>query len=164
MVLVNASVLIPLAKTGNLELLKKYFKKIKISVEIKEELIGFNMPGKIEIENGMQDWIKEVKHAKNFTQTKQLALKENLSVADASLLLHAKEQKEKILTNDYRLHLVAKTMQIETAWLTTFLLWCVNKKILSKKEAQKALLELVIAGMRLKVEVYAAIEKKIEEL
>ncbi len=48
--------------------------------------------------------------------------------------------------------------------LTTLLLKCAKEKILTKKETKETLIEVVQAGMRLKVEVYTAIEKKIDEI
>ncbi|MBI2597928.1 MAG: hypothetical protein HYW50_01900 [Candidatus Diapherotrites archaeon] len=164
LVFVNASVLIPLAKIGKLELLKKYFKEIKITGGIKEELLSFNKAGAAEIEKAAESWIKEEKSANELTGVKNLSQKEEISIADAELVLSAKKRNEKILTNDYRLHIVAKSKGVETEWLTTFLLKCVKKKLLTKKHGKEVLFELIESGMRLNVEVYAAIEKKIDEI
>jgi len=163
LVFANASVLIPLARIGKLALLQKCFKEVKITQGIREELTAFDKPGAAEIGQALLSWIKEEKTGE-LKEAKQLAFKENISEADAALILCAKANEEEVLTNDYRLHAVAKTKAVETVWLTTLLLKCAKEKILTKKEAKETLLELVQAGMRLKVEVYTAIEKKIGEI
>lgn len=165
MVLVDSSVIIPLARTGKLLLLKKFFKKIKIGAGIKNELSSFDKTGITEIEKGLQSWIIEIRASKDiFGEAKILAEKEKISHADAELMLLAEKMNEKIITNDYKIHLLGRTKQVETIWLAAFLLECVKKKSLTKKQAKETLLELVQAGMYLKIEVYALIEKKIEEL
>ena len=163
MVFVNASVLIPLAKTGKLWLLKKSFRQIKITSGVKEELTSFKKPGAHEIDIALKSWIQE--EAKNNSSgAKSLARAENISEADAELIIIAKKQNEKILTNDYRLHSVAITKEVETEWLTFFIAKCAINKILSKQEAKETIFELVQAGMHLKPEVYAAIHQKLDEL
>lgn len=163
MVFVDSSAIIPLARTGKLLLLKKLFKKIKIGTGIKKEIASFDKTGITEIEKSLQSWIIEIKKDDVFAQAKNLAEKEKITYADAELIVLAEKMKEKIVTNDYKIHLIAKTKQVETIWLTGLILECLNKKILTKKQAKETLFELVQVGMYLKTEVYAMLEKRIEE-
>lgn len=156
--------LIPLARIGKLYLLKNYFKKIKISNGVLEELLGYDKPGANEIETAMQSWIKKESQAKNTEDIKNLSMAESISLADAELILIALQQSDSILSNDYRLHAVAKTKQVKTEWLTSFILNCIEKKILTKRQAKETMIELIRVGMRLSLELFAEFDKKIDQL
>ncbi len=69
----------------------------------------------------------------------------------------AKEEEDILLCNDYALVIVARSKGIECWWLTTFILRCIEKKVMPKEEAKQTLFELVESGMRLSNEVYSAI-------
>jgi len=74
----------------------------------------------------------------------------------------AKEKRDILITNDRALIKVARSKGIECWWLTTFLLRCLEKKIVTKKETKQILFDLVNAGMRLRNDIFVAIFNEIE--
>ncbi len=162
MALADASVLIPLARAGGLWLLKKLYKKIRVTELVAGELVAGRKTGSAELEEAMNSWIR-VEARWNNEKAAGLAELEGISRSDASLLLAAKESGEEIITNDYRVHRVAKAMNVKTLWLATIILICAKKKVIGKKEAKGLLLDLVGSGMWMNAAVYAALERKIGE-
>ena len=79
-------------------------------------------------------------------------------------LVLAEERKDILLSNDFALIMIARSKSVECWWLTTFILRCLGKKIITKKEAKQILFDLVESGMRLSNDVYAAILKEIENI
>src|SRR3989344_6522089 len=133
MVVVDSSVLIPLIRIGRLQLLERYFSNIIITKEIEGEIesgkIGFN-----EIKKALTKWIN-IESPKS-DDARQLSGSESISVADASIILLAEKNKDILLSNDYRLSIVAKGKGIEFWWLTFFILQCLKKGIVKKEEAK----------------------------
>lgn len=159
MVVVDSSVLIHLNRVGRLRLLKEFFKEIKITSEIYNEIktdIGFS-----EIERGYGKWIL-VKDYENGSE--KLSKLENIEEADASIILLAERQQDILLSNDFMLLMVAKSKNIECWWLTTFILKCLKKGLIRKNETRDILFNLIKNGLRLSNEVYAAILYEIERL
>lgn len=76
----------------------------------------------------------------------------------------AKEKQDILLSNDYALIIVARSKGIECWWLTTFILKCLKKRVVLKKEAKQILFDLIEAGMRLDNAVYTAILKEIDNI
>ena len=162
MVVVDSSVLIPLSRIGKLSLLKKFFKKIKITQDVYDEIITGNI-GFSEVEKAFKDWILLGK-VKTSSEVDKLSKLEGIENADAPIILLAEEKHDIILSNDFSLIIIARSKGIECWWLTTFLLRCTGRKIITKKEAKQILFDLVQAGMRLSNDVYAAILKEIEDM
>lgn len=160
MVVVDSSVLIPLSRTGKLSLLKIFFKKIRITNDIYEEMKA-GSTGVSEIEKACKDWIF-LNELKNLEKINDISRLEGIENADASIILLAEEKQDILLSNDFALIAIARSKGIECWWLTTFLLRCLERKIITKKEAKQALFDLVQEGMRLSNEVYSAILKEIE--
>ena len=159
MAVIDSSVLILLARINRLTLLEKYFKKVIITRDIYDEIkIGV---GANDIKKACEYWIK-VEDPKHSDEVNNLSNLENLEKADASIIVLSKEKSKILLSNDYALIMVARSKGIECWWLTTFILRCLQKKILKKVEAKQVLFELIEAGMRLSNEVYAAILKEID--
>lgn len=159
MVVVDSSVLILLSRISKLFLLKKYFKSIKITQDIYEEVR--EGVGSSEIEEACKHWIRRGK-PKNLDQIDNISKLEGIETADASIIQLANEKKDILLSNDYALIMVARSKGIETWWLTTFILRCLEKRVINKKEAKQLLFHLVGAGMHLSNEVYAEILRVIE--
>lgn len=157
----DSSVLILLSRINKLPLLKKYFRKITITQDIYDEVKSGI--GASDIEKACKSWIKIIR-TKNFNKISNIAKSENIEKADASIIVLAKEKKEILISNDYALIMVARSKGVECWWLTTFLLRCLKKKIITKKESKQILFELVEAGMRLDNAVYTAILMDIEKL
>ena len=160
MAVVDSSVLILLNRINRLVLLKRFFREITITGDIYNEVRhdrGFS-----EIENACRDWIR-VTEAGDPRHAKHMSRSEGIAQADASILCLAKERNDVLLSNDHALILVARSKGVVCWWLTGFLVHCLKKKIVKKKEAKQILLELVEAGMRLDNLVYAAVLEKIDK-
>ncbi|MDI6916594.1 MAG: hypothetical protein QMC80_02210 [Thermoplasmatales archaeon] len=165
MVVVDSSVLIPLSRIGRLNLLRKIFKEIKVTEEIYKEVVkeSEGRSGTSEIEKACKDWI-EVCKIKSRVDIQKIAKSEGIEKADVSIVLLAKETKDILLSNDKSLIVVGKSKGVICWWLTTFILNLVKKRLVTKKDTKQVSFELVEAGMRLRVEVYAALLKEIDRL
>jgi len=161
--IVDSSVLIHLSRIGRLSLLKD-FGEIKITEEVYRETVeeANGKEGVGSIREACNSWISIIK-LKSKKKIKELAGHEGIENADASLILLAEEKREILLSNDYYLIKVGRSRKIECWWLTTLLLRAVEEKKIKKEEAKQMLLNLVETGMRLSIEVYTAIVKKIDE-
>ncbi len=162
MAIVDSSVLIHLSRIGRLSLLKSFFKQIRTTQDIYEEIKAGNI-GVSEIEKACKNWIF-INKLKNFDGVNHISKFEGIEKADASIILLAKEKQDILLSNDFALIMIARSKSVECWWLTTFILRCLGKKIITKKEAKQILFDLVESGMRLSNDVYAAILKEIENI
>jgi predicted nucleic acid-binding protein len=133
-------------------------------MDIEAEVLGGKQSkaGAAEIADAIGTWIKK-RELKNKKRAKRIASAENIEEADASLIVLAMERNSILLSNDYALISVAEAHGVECWWLSTLILKCVKKKIISKTQAKETLLMLVESGLRLSIEVYAAILNRIEE-
>src|SRR3989344_8004823 len=120
MAVIDSSGLIHLSRINKLYLLKKYFRKIKITGEVFEETVAVNksFEGKNDIKEACTDWIKVI-NLKNKKKIKEISEINGIEEADSSLILLAEKEKEIILTNDYLLVQVSKSRKIACWWLTT---------------------------------------------
>jgi len=159
MVIVDTSVLIHFSRVNKLNLLKSYFGKITITAEVSQEMHA-GITGLSEFAKA--DWIKIERT--NVLQAKELSKLEGIEIADASLLLLAKNMNDVLLTNDAYLVIVAKSKGVECLWPTTFVLTCLKKKVITKSEAKQIIYELVHSGMHLKNDVYSAILDSIDKM
>ncbi|MBI4170557.1 MAG: hypothetical protein HY514_02600 [Candidatus Aenigmarchaeota archaeon] len=157
MVVVDSSVIIHFARSGKLELLEKYFKKIKITPEIGKEILQEGKAGEEQIKKSIGKWIV----------VKKIEIKRKsdiLSNADMELIALAGKEKDFILTNDNEIVSFASAAKIETMWATTFLVGCIKKNILTKQQGKKILYDLIKSGMYLRTDTYAEITRQIESL
>jgi predicted nucleic acid-binding protein len=161
MAVADSSILIHLSRINKISLLKKCFNDVMITHDIYDEVKTGT--GASEIEKACKSWIN-VEKPKNSNQINDISRLESIEKADASIIVLAEEKKEILLSNDYNLIMVARSKGIECWWLTTFILRCLKKKIITKKEAEQILLELINSGLRLSNEVYAAILREIDNL
>src|SRR3989338_3994219 len=141
MSVVDSSVIIHLARIGKLNLLQSCFKKISISAGIEQEIIKEDKTAADEIRNVIGKWI-EVKKIETRTGWETGFL----SAADIELIELARKEKDFILTNDGEIISSAKSRGVKTMWLTTFLLICVKKKLVDKREAKQILYDLTRTG------------------
>jgi len=162
MVVVDSSVLISLSRIGKLNLLKRYFQEIKITQEIYDEVEAGEI-GSSEVEDACSEWIT-INKPKNTASIYKISKLEKIEKADASVILLAQENNEILISNDYALVMVARSKSVECWWITTFLLNCLNKKIITKDETKQILFELIKRGMRLSNLVYTEILKEIERM
>ncbi len=161
MAVVDSSVLIHLLRIGKINLLKEYFGKIMITREVYNELMSGNV-GVGEIELGIKEWItlKEVE----ILDIKRVAKSEGIEDADASVILLAKQDEKILLSNDYALISVAKSYGVKCWWITSFILHCLRKDIVTKEESKKILYNLVESGLRLNNTVYSVILNEIDRM
>ncbi len=161
MVVADSSVLIPLLRIGRISLLKSLFGRIIISREVCQELrTGIN--GLSVFEEACKSWIKVFE--KSLPLALEIAKRECIEKADASLILLAEDKKEILLSNDAAMILVAWSRGIECWWMTTFIIKCIKKKIIDKKEAKKIIIQLIQSGMHLDNVVYATLLDEIERI
>lgn len=160
MAVVDSSALINLVRIGRLDLLKRYFGKIKITKNIYEE-ISTGKTGVSGFKDACEDWII-IKESENLKSIDKISGMEGIEKADTSVILLAKEINEILIANDYALIIVAKSKNIKCWWLTTFLLNCLKKKIITKNETKQILFDLIKSGMRLNNIVYTEILREID--
>jgi len=161
MAVIDSSVLIHLSRIGKLDLLKKFFGKIEITNDVYKEIKKGRI-GVSEIEEGINNWI--FISDPNSQDIDRMSKIEGIERADTSIIILAKEKNKILLSNDYALIVVGRSKNIECWWLTTLIIQCLKKSILSKRQAKKILLELIESGMNLNNKVYSLILKKIEEM
>jgi len=86
-------------------------------------------------------------------------------VVDSSALIPlAADDEEILLANDKGLIEVARSHGVECWWVTTLLLTCTKKGTVTADEATDLLYDLVDEGMNLHPQVYAQVQKKLQEL
>lgn len=158
MAVVDSSALIHLARINRLSLLKEFFGKARITKEVYDEVKEGR--GASEIDEACKTWIEVSNYPAG--RRDELSRLEGIEQADASVLLLAQKENAILLCNDYALVTAARSKGIVCWWTTGFLLRCLKKGILSKKEAKQALSDLIESGMRLSNEVYSAILKDID--
>src|SRR3989344_4520103 len=90
MAVIDSSGLIHLSRINKLYLLKKYFRKIKITGEVFEETVSVNksFEGKNDIKEACTDWIKVI-NLKNKKKIKEISEINGIEEADSSLILLA---------------------------------------------------------------------------
>ncbi|MBI5254069.1 MAG: hypothetical protein HY930_06740 [Euryarchaeota archaeon] len=159
----DSSALIHLSRIGRLDFLKE-FGEIKITEDVYRETVeeARGREGVSSIGEACSSWISVIK-MENEKKIKKVAEQEGIENADASLILLAEEKKEILLSNDYYLIRAARGRGVECWWLTTLLLRAVKGKKIKKEEAKQMLFGLVESGMRLSIEVYTAVLKRIDE-
>lgn len=157
MAAVDSSVIIHLARIGKLYLLHECFEKIRISRGIESELTAYGKAGTEDVQKGIGDWIMVEK-------IMPVEKSDMLSAADRELIKLAEIKKDFVLTNDENIISFAKAKGVETMWLTSFLILCLRKKIINKKEAAQILYDLVKHGCYIRTDTYAAVQAVIEEL
>lgn len=162
MTILDSSALIPLARTGNLNLLNQ-LEQLKTTPEIRKEVLeqGKGKKGTSELKKLFEK--VEVKET-NSKKAEEIVKLEGITKADASLTLLAEKEEEVLLSNDKALIQIARMKNIECYWLTTLILISVKKGILSKDEAKEILYNLVQEGMNLKNNVYTKIMREIDKM
>ncbi len=159
MIVSNATPLIYLAKIEKLELLKKIYKTILISEEVRQEVVDRGKQlGKKDayiIEKAVQEgWILEEK-------TNKIKIPIELDTGEASTISLAKSKNVKeVLIDETSGRTAAKLVGLEPRGTVFVLLKSLEKKIINFEDFLYLMKRLTQEGFRLKEEVYiSAIEK-----
>lgn len=149
----NSSPIIFLSKINQLNLLKKLFRSVFITNEIKDEILVKDKPGNIEIKRAIKDgWIKIVRF-------KRVNL--GIKGAESSVINLARHRKDKLLIDDAIAIKVAKALGIKTIRTTTIIFMAFNKGIIRKKQALSLINRIIEVGYYISPRYYAAILEKL---
>lgn len=160
MLVIDSCVLIHLSRIGKLDLLRKA-DECCTTEDVYRETVIEGQSGKAKIAEAFDRWI--VKKNVDTEIASQIAKKEGIEVADATLILLAEQSNGILLTNDKALLNLARSRNIEYLWLTSLLLKLCKERKISKKEALRILYELVQSGLSIEARIYALLERKLKE-
>lgn len=159
MVVVDASALIPLAWVGRLDLIDAEFDEVHTVAGVRDEVL-------VEGERGtslLASFLEDVAVHDAPDGAAEVADLEGIAETDAAVVLLASDRDERLLANDRGLVRVAETHDVEAWWVTTLLLRCAKDGTLSADEASDVLYDLVDAGMNLDPQVYAKVQRALED-
>lgn len=160
MVVLDSSALIPLAQTGNLDLLYGAYNGLRTVQPVVSEVVVAGKPGSAALDSFLDD----VDIHETADDASQVAELEGLAETDAAVVLLAASLEEPLLANDRALIVVARSHGVECDWVTTLLLRCTASGVLDADEAGDVLYELVESGMHLDPRVYARIQDRLDDL
>jgi predicted nucleic acid-binding protein len=159
MIVADTSALIPWLRIGRPELLRSLYRRILITPAVLRELTEQPWLGSEKVKEALGSWIA----VKEISVPDDEDLRE-LEKGDREVIALAEKLKAPLLANDKALILIARSRGVEARWVTTALLELVKKRIVTKPDAKKILFDLLQSGMRLRAEVYAALEAEIYHL
>lgn len=160
MVVVDSSALIPLARVGRLELVQTAFDTVRATTSVQDEVLVEGKPGTA----ALAAFLEDATLHEPPDRADEVAQLEGISATDASVILLARDRDERLLANDRGLIDVAETQGVEGWWLTTLLLHCTKEGLLSADDATDVLYELVEEGTNLDPQLYAKVQRKLQEL
>jgi len=160
MVVVDSSALIPLAWIGRFDLISETFDEIRTTELVRDEVLVEGKQGAA----SLKSFLSDVSLCKTPSRAEEVASLEGVAVADASVILLANDGEELLLANDKALIEVARSHGVECWWVTTLLLSCTKKGVLTSEEANEVLFNLVNSGTNLHPKVYSQVQQKIQEL
>jgi predicted nucleic acid-binding protein len=149
-VLPDSSIIIALAKTGSLDLLRKTFGEIWVTKEVEKEITSGDFPEIGEIKRGMGKWIKILK-AKT-TGYKELG---GLDEGEKSILGYAKGRKNVLLILDeVEARAIAEGEGIPYTGTIGLIVFAYESRKISKEEAGGIVKRLSRSDFRMTVELY----------
>ncbi|MHB9287839.1 hypothetical protein ACKVMT_12470 [Halobacteriales archaeon Cl-PHB] len=160
MVVVDSSALIPLARIGRLDLVRAAFSEVHTVVGVQHQVVVEGKPGTA----ALRDFLDDVTVHDTPDSAANVASLEGLAQTDAAVVLLADQRDDILLANDQGLLRVARSHGVEDWWVTTLLLKCAKIGYLSGEEATDVLYDLVDAGMNLDPQVYARLQRKLDEI
>ncbi|MGC8896600.1 MAG: hypothetical protein ACP5LB_07570 [Candidatus Bathyarchaeia archaeon] len=159
----DAGPLIHLAQINKLHLLKKLFKQVIITPNVKREAVDegikLSHPDAQIIGKAIEEgWIKVEEFPKHLTSaSKRLAEDENISLTDAETLMLARERKAEILVDEKALSNLARMFGLKTWNTWTVLLESLKKGYIEVSDIESAIKELGEKRHKLKKEQAAEI-------
>lgn len=160
MVVVDSSALIPLAWVGRLDLVSTVFEDIETTDAVEEEVLVGGKPGTA----ALRRFFDDIEVHDSPAESGSVADAEGIAEADASVILLAADRGTRLLANDKALVTVARGHGVECWWVTTLLLHCAKAGVVDAEEATDVLYDLVDAGMNLSPQVYAQVQRRLEDL
>lgn len=157
----DSSPLIYFSKVGKLRLLEKLYDEIVIPEAVYAEVVieAREKPGVNQIKRAKTEgWLKLEKVATDIDFES-----EGIEKVDAEVISLARKLNAPLLTNDRALAVRAKSHGVSVKWLTLVLIDAVRQHALSPEEAQRVLIDLVRAGLRVRSEVIVMVLKMIDE-
>ncbi len=158
--LVDTSALIPLARVGELDLVKLVFDQVLTTRPVVEELLVEGQPGTA----ALKDFVDDVRIRDAPPESPNVASLEGISATDASVVLAANQAGSILLANDKALIQVARAHDVDCWWVTTLLLECTQRGHLDAEEAKEVLGGLVDAGMNLHPRILIHVQNKLEDV
>lgn len=160
MVVLDSSALIPLARVGRLDLLEAAFGDLATTEPVRDEVHAGGQPGAA----ALAGFLDDVTVHGSPDPAEDVADLEDITAADASVVLLAGELDARLLSNDKALVEVARSHGVEAWWVTTLLLHAAKTGIVPAEEAQHVLYDLVEAGMNLSPQVFVRVRRELGEL
>jgi predicted nucleic acid-binding protein len=160
MVVVDSSALIPLAQVGHLDLITASSDEVRTIEAVRDEVL---IEGKRGTAN-LQAFLEAIPVHRTPSDAEPMAELEGIALADAAVILVAKEHATPLLANDRGLVEVAQSQSVACWWVTTLLLKAADEGVLTSTEAGGVLLALVDDGMYLHPRVYARVLKALRDL
>lgn len=162
--IVDSSVLIPLATVGRLDLLKK-FGGVATTDEVRRECVieGGGKPGSAMMVGAFDDWVSVANVSEKLAAA--LAHAEGIQLADATVLLLAERRSDVLVANDWPLRRVAKARRVVYWWPSRLVLEAARRGHLPAREAKAVYLALVReAKMRVKANICAAVVAQLDAM
>lgn len=168
MVVCDSAPLIHLSTLGRLDLLRDLFKEATIPVSVYKEVLiearRLRKPGVSAIEAAIEDgWIRVVE-IKERDDIEKLSRNEGIEIEDSEVICLARELCEELVTSDGWLVKIAKTLGVRVLWTTTLVLMATKNGVITRREANQLLRDLVSSGLYLRADVYGALMDAIENL
>ncbi len=154
MIVCNSTVLIYLAKIGNLSLLKKLFRKVLIPKEVFNEVVikgkENKHPDAFVIEGAVEEGWIQVKDIEPIGELEEFGI----DLGEAQAISLAKSLNLPVLLDQTHARIAAKTFGLKPRGTIFVLFAALRKKLLTYEEYADLLEELVKAGFRMSDEVY----------
>lgn len=160
MAVLDASALIPLARVGELHLLRTTLDELRTTAGVRDEVLVDGKRGTAVLRTFLED----VRLHDPSPDADDVAALEGISTTDAALVLLAIQTGERLVSNDKALLDVARSHEVEGWWVTTVLLKATKEHHLSPDRASDLLYELVDEGMNLEPRVYTRLQREIGRL
>ncbi|KYK35845.1 MAG: hypothetical protein HXS46_18720 [Theionarchaea archaeon] len=157
MLVVDSCVLIHLSRIRKLDLLR--VDDCCTTDDVYKETVIEGKRGKSQIAEAFKKWL--IKKDVDSSIASEVAQKEGIEMADATVILLTEKVNGMLLTNDKALILVARSRGIPCLWMTSFLLKLCKDGKIKKEEALDILYELVQSGLNIEAKIYAILEKKL---
>jgi len=153
----DSSPLIYFARAGRLDVLREIYGEVLTSEGVIGEVMVEGKPGLSQFKEALsKGWLKVERVKVDFDHAA-----EGIERTDAELICLAKSRGLMLLSNDRALVNCAKGYGVKTRWLTESSFDAIEKRVLTLREAEDMLVELVDSGMRVRSEVLARVLRSI---